>query len=390
MKHRATHESQGLGLFSGIILGAAAMYILDPQRGRRRRALLRDKLVLAGNELRDAADVTARDLLHRAQGLASETWSALRPGDADDAVLEQRVRARLGRAVSHPSSIEVRATDGRVTLSGPVLAHELDSLLAEVESVRGVREVEDRCEVHKEPGDVPGLQGGRPRYGTRPDVLQRNWAPATRFLVGAAGATTALWGFSRRDLPGLAAGAFGVGLLARATSNLETRRMLGGGGRRAIDLQKTIHIAAPVDEVYAFWRKMENFPRIMQHVRAVEPAGDGRYRWTVTGPAGTPVSWNAEITEEIPNRVLSWRSEPGALVANAGIVRFDEENGGTRLHVRMSYNPPGGLLGHWVAALFGVDPKQAMDDDLARFKSLIEVGKTGAHGTHVTKDELAG
>ena len=102
------------------------------------------------------------------------------------------------------------------------------------------------------------------------------------------------------------------------------------------------------------------------------------------------MSWNSTITLNIPNKVISWRSEPGSIVQNAGIVRFDAEDGATRVHVRMSYTPPGGAIGHAVALLFGADPKHAMDDDLGRFKSLIEIGKTRAHGELITKEKLAG
>jgi uncharacterized membrane protein len=184
-------------------------------------------------------------------------------------------------------------------------------------------------------------------------------------------------------------GLAGVGLLARAGTNLPTQRLAGVSGRRAIDVQKTIRVNAPVDEVYRFWSNLENFPRFMAHVRQVEPTQQGGYRWTVDGPAGAPVSWNAVITEEIPNKVIAWRSEPGSLVSNAGIVRFDSEDGGTRVHIRLSYSPPAGVVGHAAAALFGKDPKREMDDDLARFKSLIEVGKTTGRERQVRKEEIA-
>jgi uncharacterized membrane protein len=108
----------------------------------------------------------------------------------------------------------------------------------------------------------------------------------------------------------------------------------------------------------------------------------------VSGPGGVSVGWDAVVTQFIPNQVLAWSSVPGASVRHAGIVRFDREDSGTRLHIRMSYNPPGGTLGHLLAATFGADPKSAMDDDLARFKSLMEEGKTRAHGERVRRDEL--
>jgi uncharacterized membrane protein len=162
-----------------------------------------------------------------------------------------------------------------------------------------------------------------------------------------------------------------------------------GGGRAAMRMQKTINIFAPVEEVYALWSNPEDFPRFMSHVRHVKHESGNRYRWTVDGPAGAPVSWEAEVTQQVPNQVIAWKSVPGALVRNAGIVRFRSQDAATTVHILLSYNPPGGAIGHAVAALFGKDPKRALDDDLVRLKSLLETGKTTAHGETVRKEEVA-
>ena len=114
-------------------------------------------------------------------------------------------------------------------------------------------------------------------------------------------------------------------------------------GGRAINLQKTIHIAKPMNEVFAFFQKFEDFPRFMSHLSRVEKTSDGRYRWTVLGPAAIPVTWNAVVTENLPNQVLAWKSEP--IVRSSGIVQFDEEGDDTRIHIRMSYSPPAGAIG---------------------------------------------
>ncbi|CAN5235831.1 hypothetical protein BH23GEM4_BH23GEM4_15750 [soil metagenome] len=143
------------------LAGAGAMYLLDPDRGARRRALLRDQFVHAGHELEDfgesAAD-RAEDLRNRAKGAAAEARGALRSGGADDAVLEARVRSEIGHAVTSPGSILVDVYQGRVTLRGPVLADEVDGLLAAVESVDGVGVVESRLNVQERAGSTPGLQ----------------------------------------------------------------------------------------------------------------------------------------------------------------------------------------------------------------------------------------
>jgi hypothetical protein len=114
-------------------LGAGLMYLLDPERGRRRRALVRDQFVHALYEIDDMIGVVSRDLGHRTRGAWAGVWSLPRRSVGEtvpDATLNERVRSKLGRFVSHTRPIEVTARAGRVTLSGPILTHEVDGLLA--------------------------------------------------------------------------------------------------------------------------------------------------------------------------------------------------------------------------------------------------------------------
>jgi osmotically-inducible protein OsmY len=151
------------GLVSGIGIGATLMYLLDPDRGKRRRALVRDRAVHALHETEDTIRTTARHMGFRARGLAARTRARFTHEEVTDEVLAERVRSRLGRAVSHPRSIDVEVIQGHVTLRGPVLARDVARLLKSVASVRGVTGVENRMEVHEEEGSVPGLQSGAPK-----------------------------------------------------------------------------------------------------------------------------------------------------------------------------------------------------------------------------------
>jgi uncharacterized membrane protein len=289
------------------------------------------------------------------------------------------VRSQLGGLVSHTSAIEVRAEQERVILSGPILRDEIDRLLHGVASVRGVHDVENRLQVHDTPGNVPGLQGQPTRRlsGQQWDVMQVHWSPGTRLLMGAAGGVIATFGAGRRDTLGGALTLTGLTLLTRALTNMELKRMLGVGvGRRAIDIQKTINLNAPVDRVFRLWANYQNFPYFMSNVREVKDLGDGRSRWIVSGPAGTSVEWDAVITSYSPNEVLAWRTEPNSLVQHAGIIHFrSNPDGSTTVNIRLTYNPAVGGVGHIVASLFGADPKSQMDEDLVRMKSFIETGK---------------
>jgi osmotically-inducible protein OsmY len=143
----------------GLGVGAALMYLFDPERGNRRRALLRDKALHVAHATGEKLDVKSRDAANRLHGLLARTRSLLTRERVPDSIVAERVRSRIGHVVSHPGSIEIAAQDGRVTLAGPALRRELDPLLREVERVRGVTGVENKLELHEEPGSVPGLQG---------------------------------------------------------------------------------------------------------------------------------------------------------------------------------------------------------------------------------------
>jgi uncharacterized membrane protein len=358
-------------------LGAGLMYLFDPDRGNRRRAQMRNKVRHVANKTNDAIGKTSRDVANRVSGIVAEAGSLFTCGDASDEVLAARVRTKLGRLVSHPSSIEVAVKNGEVVLSGPVLAKEVDGLIKKVAKIRGVTGVESRLEAHEQAGNVPGLQGGRSDLGERFAFLQTNWSPTTRLIVGAAGGALAVYAARRKGLLGAATGPLGLGLFSRALTNLEMKRLIGvGAGRRAIDIEKAINIAAPVDVVFNYWTRHENFPQFMSNVREVRKIGEGRYHWVVTGPAGVSVEWDAEVTKLVPNRLLAFKSLPGSAVEQAGLIHFSPTSeGDTCVDIKMSYNPPAGAIGHVVAMLFGSDPKREMDEDLMRMKSFIETGQ---------------
>jgi hypothetical protein len=201
--------------------GAALMYMLDPDRGRRRRALVRDQVVHAVHRAGDAVDITSRDVTNRARGVVAELRSRLAPGEVGDAVLGERVRARIGAVVGRSGGIEAAVSDGRVTLTGPILRADVDRLLRRVRAIRGVREVDDRLQVHEEPGNVPALQGrlNPPRGGEILELMQTRWSPAARLGAGAAGGVLAAYGLRRGGPVGLALAAAGVVAFVRGASN---------------------------------------------------------------------------------------------------------------------------------------------------------------------------
>jgi len=362
----------------GAALGAAAMYWLDPATGRRRRSLLRDRLGSAAGDFAEGVSVGGRDLWHRTRGIDARMRSVLTPDNATDEVLVERVRAALGRAVSHPGAIDVAARNGQVRLSGAVLARERAALLDVVLSVRGVKEVLDELAVYESAEGVPSLQGGRSLRGSG-FRSQTNWSPATRLLAGTCGGGLMLLGARRvfgQDRAAFGGIALAVGglLLARSITNAPVRRLAGIADRYPIDIRKTMHVEAPIEEVFEVLADYENFPAFMRNVRRVSRYADGRSRWVVAGPAGVPVEWDAETTAYEPDELLAWRTLANSAVAHAGIIRFERAGAGTRLHIEMTYAPPAGALGHAVVKLFGADPKTELDEDLVRLKTFLETG----------------
>ena len=363
-------------LLVGGALGALAMYFLDPHEGRRRRARTRDKIVHAGKKLNEAGRVTARDTVHRAYGAVASARKLFEREEVSDQVLVERVRAELGRVVSHPHAVEVAADRGHITLSGPILSEEVRPLLHCVRHVPGVRAVSDRLTVYEdaEAQHVSSLQGGHPRQGARFELLQENWSPAARLAVGTVGASLIASSWRARGGMRALLGLTGGALLARAAANKTFSSLFGlTNPDHGIVVQKTIKVHAPVEVVFSFWSDYRNFPRFMHHVREVHVRDDVSH-WVVAGPAGVPVQWNARLVEVEPNALLRWRSILGSAVKHEGCVRFEPNGGGTRVTVHLRYVPPGGAFGHAVATLFGADPKSEMDADLLRMKSMIETG----------------
>jgi uncharacterized membrane protein len=373
---RALNAATGLMGLGGLALGAGLMYIFDPDRGRRRRALARDQMAHISHKLSRAMTATSSDLTHRVHGAVAEGGKLFRREEVSDDALTDRVRAQIGRSVSHPRAISVRVVDGRVILDGPVLADESRRLISGVLSVPGVKAVENALTVHANAEHISSLQGGRPRTGDRFALMQTNWSPATRLIAGLAGGALMANCLARRDLVSSALGAMGFALFMRSATNRDMQSLIGvGHDREPIKVQKTINIHAPVEQVFDFWTDHRNFPRFMSKVREARPLGEGRSHWTVAGPAGLPIEWTAEVTEQVPNKLLAWKSLPGSTISHCGVVHFEPvHEGSTRVHIDMSYHPIGGAIGHALARFFCSDPKSEMDADLLRMKTFIEKG----------------
>jgi hypothetical protein len=202
-------------LFAGFGIGAAAMFLSDPARGRRRRALVRDQLMHAAHKTDAAVARVSSDARNRVHGGRLELQARFRHEAVPDDILAARVRARIGRAVSHPRALEIEAHDGRIRLSGDVFRAEVPRLLGTVWMVRGVRHVEHALREHDRDSIATVLQGRGPAvyFG------RQQWSPAMRALGALAGGSLVILGGRRRGAIGMGLGAIGVGTLVRSAGN---------------------------------------------------------------------------------------------------------------------------------------------------------------------------
>jgi len=139
-------------------------------------------------------------------------------------------------------------------------------------------------------------------------------------------------------------------------------------------LEQSITINRSPDEIYSFWRQLENLSRFMQHIKSVTQIGSGISHWVVQTSHGAKFEWDARLIEDKPGQMISWQSLDGADVDNAGSVWFTPaaDGQGTVVKVSMKYSPPGGKLGALMAKVFGDSAEKQMMEDLMRLKNLME------------------
>lgn len=203
-----------------------------------------------------------------------------------------------------------------------------------------------------------------------------------RWASLAAATAVMAYGFSRRSVSGVALAAVAATPFAyRSLSGRwpfedgDTRTALSGD--RGIHVREALRLERPVSDVYSFWRQLENLPRVFTHLEQVTELGNGRSHWVARGPADLGVEWDAEIINEVENKVIGWRSLPDSDVVTAGSVNFTPVRGGraTDVSVHLQYAPPAGRAGAFFARIFGREPSQTIREDLRRLKWVMEAGE---------------
>ena len=216
-----------------------------------------------------------------------------------------------------------------------------------------------------------------------------------RLISGAAGAALLALSLRRKRLRPLLL-TLGGELISRAvTGRCPVNRALGRNSARGervspvasvargegIKVERAILVNRPAGELFRFWRRLENLPRFMDHLESVTVLDENRSHWVAKAPAGTRVEWDATIHNEVEDELIAWRSLPGSDINNAGSVHFSPFGQATEVRVVLSYEPPAGRVGATLARLLGEEPGQQVEDDLRRFKQVMEAGEVSVAGS---------
>lgn len=194
---------------------------------------------------------------------------------------------------------------------------------------------------------------------------------ALHVMKAAAATALAAYGFKKGGLVGTALGIIGTGVgateMAAAAGVSLTRSA-------PIEVRETVEVLASPEKAYEIWSRFEDFPRFMLNVIEVRRTSADTWHWTVAGPLGQRIEWDAEVVANVPGEVIAWRSLT-ADIDNRGEVRFERTAGGTRVLAIRRITIPAGPIGSAVAKLTKSDPAMMARQDLRRFKQLIEAGE---------------
>lgn len=245
-------------------------------------------------------------------------------------------------------------------------------------------------EMHRGTGEMPARAGGQTSGGG--DFASGvNVGDAERTISAVAGGAMLLFGLARGAFGGYALAGLGAALAYRGLSGHSILyRLLGVDrsshavgrvqGNVGIKLERAVTVNTTPEHAYRAWRHLPNLARFMSNVERIDEIDHVRSRWTVQTPAGMKVTWDADITNDVPNRIIAWRTVDTKVVEHAGSVTFDAAPDGrsTVVRVSMQYAPPAGALGHTLVSAFGADPQKQIEQDLVSFKRAMEAGELAA------------
>ena len=294
---------------------------------------------------------------------APEVKPRVNPHPTTEAAQHAEIRARLQSASSHPNAITVSVKNNEATLTGTALENETSTIESAVRSIAGIKEIQNRLSILH----LTHVQ-------TEHEFVQPSLSPLLRLFLGIFGGSLALYGVRRRDIAGILFSGIGLGAIVRSVTNIDTSSLFDRVLHHPVKLQRTIDLDVPIDVAFDFWKDFSNYSRFMSYVQEVKVNEKQGFTWTVMGPAGIPIHWDAQLSELIPNQLIAWTSLPRAFILNSGHIFFRSRDQGTktRIDVTLNYEVPAGILGQEVIRALGFDPKTRIDGDLLIMKTLME------------------
>ncbi len=281
------------------------------------------------------------------------------------------LRAAIAESLEHPAAIEVEWHGRTLRLSGAILEGEVDKLIERVSRIRGVERIENRIDVIY--GEGVAKKNAANRLDYLPETQRGEWPAQVRGAVAVGAFILTILGIGLKPRLRNIFGLFGLLTGIRVLANRDITHMVGSVVTPTLRLRRRITVCAPIDEVFEFWSRVENYPKFMSYIEKVEMNEQGNIVWDAKGPGRFPLRWETELNQSAPNYIQSWQSVSGSIIQTEGWVKLEAAPGDTtRVEVDMNFSPPAGVFGYAVANLLGFDPKKKIDQDLQVMKTLIE------------------
>ena len=241
-------------------------------------------------------------------------------------------------------------------------------------------------------------QQGRRRRRVEPGLQEHTFPPnrrmepagmddLERWVSGVGGAALLWYGARQRGISRWSLALAGAGLVYQGISgdNLLDRIPMAQdipvvkqltSAPTQLRIRKSLTVNRPANELYEYWRNLENLPNFMTHVKSVKDLGEGRSHWKVEVLDKIQLEWDARITQDRPNEMIAWETEPDADIQNRGYVKFiPTSRGGTEVSVSLEYDPPGAIMGRFAGGAVKFIAEQEIKEQIRDFKRLMELGE---------------